>query len=404
MNQYISGNDLNRSDCKVIYTPKKTGRISINVSSKVDSLYGDAIRELITNTLKDLDIKSGSLEVIDNGSVPFIIQSRIEAAISKSAATRQRSLPKLINRFIEKSSRDRFRRSRLYIPGNQPKLMLNAGIHSADGIILDLEDSVSIDEKISARIIVRNALRVLDFFGSEKMVRINQGKLGDSDLEYIVPENVNLILVPKVEEASDISVIESKISDIKKSHKVNHDIYLMPIIESAKGVLNAYSIAQASKNIVALAIGLEDYTADLGVERTSDDSESLFARNMIVNAAKAAGVQAIDTVFSDVADTDGLKASVKEAKGLGFEGKGCIHPRQIHIINSEFAPTQLEIDKAKEIIIAFDKAKIDGIGVVSIGSKMIDPPVVKRAERTIRLAISSKLLSKSWKRNEARKK
>ena len=174
----------------------------------------------------------------------------------------------------------------------------------------------------------------------------------------------------------------------------------MPIIESAKGVLHALEIAEASKRNVALTIGLEDYTADLGVIRTEDGKESLFARSTIVNAARAAGIQAIDTVSVDIEDERALRASAMEAKALGFDGKGCIHPRQIQPIHEEFAPTHSEIEKAKKIILAFDDAKAQGLGVVSLGSKMIDAPVVQKAEKTINMAIASSLLSKNWKKNE----
>ena len=172
----------------------------------------------------------------------------------------------------------------------------------------------------------------------------------------------------------------------------------MPIIESALGVVKAYEIASASDKICALTIGLEDYTADIGVERTNEGKESIYARSTVVNAAKAAGVQAIDSVFSDVDDVEGLRASVMEAKSLGFEGKGCIHPRQIPIVHEAFAATEKEIEKAKIIVLAFDEAGKNGIGVVALGSKMIDAPVVKRAKHTIDLAIMNKLLDKNWKR------
>ena len=172
----------------------------------------------------------------------------------------------------------------------------------------------------------------------------------------------------------------------------------MPILESAAGILNSLEIARASKNNVAIAIGLEDYTADIGVQRTNAGRESLFARSQVVNAARAVGIQAIDTVFSDVNDEESLRESVKEAKEIGFDGKGCIHPRQIKPIHDEFAPTSLEIDNAKKIVLAFNKAKSKGKGVVSLGSKMIDPPVVKRAQHAMDMAIMSGLISKNWKR------
>ena len=159
-------------------------------------------------------------------------------------------------------------------------------------------------------------------------------------------------------------------------------------------------IAEASANNVALTIGLEDYTADIGTIRTDEGRESFFARNTIINAARAAGLQAIDSVFSDVADEEALRESVREAKALGFDGKGCIHPRQIQPVNEEFAPSETEIGKAKKIILAFDEAEAKGLGVVSLGSKMIDAPVVQKAVQTIELAIASGLVSKKWKEDE----
>jgi citrate lyase subunit beta/citryl-CoA lyase len=171
----------------------------------------------------------------------------------------------------------------------------------------------------------------------------------------------------------------------------------MPIIESALGCFNALAIATASPSVVALTIGLEDYTADIGAQRTLEGKESFWARSMVVNAARAAGVQAIDTVFSDVADMEGLRKAVLEAKGLGFEGKGCIHPRQIPVVHDSFAPDEAQLEKAKKIVLAFEDAQKRGLAVVSLGSKMIDPPVVKRALATVKLAVSMQKLDPNWR-------
>ena len=280
---------------------------------------------------------------------------------------------------------NRYRRSRLYLPGNQPKYFINAGLHKPDGIILDLEDSVAPLEKDAAKLLVRNALRSVNFYGSERMVRINQLPTGIKDLKFIIPHSVQVILIPKCEFAEQVKEIEDEVNRLKKSFGVKNNIFLMPIIESALGVINAYKIALASKLNCALTIGLEDYTADIGTQRTEEGKESIFARSMIVNAAKAAGIQAIDTVYSDVSNMKGLRESVLEAKALGFEGKGCIHPRQINTVHEAFAPTDEEIEKAKKIVEAFNEAEKKGLGVVSLGSKMIDPPVVKRAMRVLEL-------------------
>lgn len=389
--------DKPRSDVRVSYTPRKSN-LTIEVTSKVVTLFGKSIEEQAGAVCADLGIKTGTLRIEDFGAVPFVLAARIEAAIKLACPDlKVESLPEMKAFSQYKSSRDKFRRSRLYLPGNQPKLMLNAGIHGPDGLILDLEDSVSPPEKESTRYLVRNALRTLDFFGAERMVRINQGAMGLTDLEFIVPHNVHLVLVPKVESADQIVAIDKKISAISKNCGRTEPVFLMPILESGRGILKALEIAEASPNNVALAIGLEDYTADLGVPRTDEGKESFFARSMLVNAARAAGLQAIDTVYSDVANEAGLRASVLEAKALGFDGKGCIHPRQIKPLHEAFAPTAEEIDKAKKIELAFDAAQDQGLGVVSLGSKMIDPPVVKRAQQTIALAIASNMLNEDWK-------
>lgn len=185
--------------------------------------------------------------------------------------------------------------------------------------------------------------------------------------------------------------------DIQNETGDRRPVFFMPIIESALGVVNAYEIASASKRNVALAIGLEDYTADIGAERTDKGTESFYARSALINAARAAGLQAIDTVYSDVANMDGLRASVLEARSLGFDGKGCIHPRQIRVIHEAFLPPDNTIQKAKRIVLAFEDAEKKGLGVVSLGSKMIDPPVVKRAVRTITLAEKSGVLAPNWR-------
>ncbi len=182
---------------------------------------------------------------------------------------------------------------------------------------------------------------------------------------------------------------------VKKS--IAGKVWLMPIIESAKGVVFCYDIAFSADNVVAMAIGLEDYTADLGTLRTEEGTESLFARAKLVVACKAAGIQAIDSVFSDVSDMEALKRTILRSKSLGFNGMGCIHPRQIAVIHENYAPEATEVEKAKKIYIAFQEATEKGLGVVSLGTKMIDPPVVKRALKVIDLAVATGKLSKNWR-------
>jgi citrate lyase subunit beta/citryl-CoA lyase len=388
-----------RSDCYVELEIKESSGVKLNLHSKVESMYGESIRELIFDMCKFYNLKNAKIKVEDYGALPFTLAARFETAVKRALPrTKKEFLLPFSKKSTFKTAKDRLRRSRLYLPGNEPKYFVNAGLHNPDGVILDLEDSVSPIQKDAAQLLVRNALRSVDFYGGERMVRINQIPKGLDDLKFIVPHNVHVILIPKCETAEQVIEIEKEVDRLKQLHKIKNNIYFMPIIESAKGVIKSFEIASASKNNCALAVGLEDYTADIGTQRTDAGKESFFARSMVVNAARAAGIQAIDTVYSDVFNMGGLRDSVFEAKSLGFEGKGCIHPRQIKVVHESYDPTKEEIEKAKKIVLAFEDAEKKGLGVVSVGSKMIDPPVVKRAQKTIDLAVMNNILSKDWRK------
>lgn len=385
-----------RSDCEIILEIRSEGEITIDLISKVKQLFGASIKNLITEVLDFFGVKHAVVKINDSGALPFVIAARMESAVKQLISTDLEYLPDFLKENSYSTTRDRFRFARLYLPGNTPGLMINAGLHSADGIILDLEDSVAPEKKDEARILVRNALRQISFFGAERMVRINQGERGLEDLHFVIPHNVNLVLIPKCESGEYIMQVENEISGIKRKLNLRNQVYLMPIIESALGVEKSFEIARGSENVVAIAIGLEDYTADLGVSRTIEGNESFYARTRLIVSAKAAGIQPIDSVFSDVADMEALKQTVMISKSLGFEGMGCIHPRQIAVIKQGFAPDKTEIEKSKKIVLAFEAAKINGLGVVALGSKMIDPPVVARAQKIIDLAIRLNLLSSVW--------
>jgi citrate lyase subunit beta / citryl-CoA lyase len=394
----ISGNSgpKVRSDCEISLELRSEGGIEIDLVSKVKVLYGESIRKQVLGILNFYDVRNALVKINDSGALPFVISARLESSVKQLIDTDLEFLPEFLKENDYSTLRDRFRFARLYLPGNTPGLMINAGLHSADGIILDLEDSVAPEKKEEARFLVRNALRQIDFRGAERMVRINQGNRGIEDLHFIIPHNVNLILIPKCETGDYVKRVDEEIAAIKRKLNLTHPVFLMPIIESALGIENAFEIALATENVVAMAIGLEDYTADLGVTRTFEGMESLYARTRLIVASKAAGIQPIDSVFSDVGDMDGLRQNVSVSKGLGFEGMGCIHPRQISVIRQGFAPDQKEIEKSKKIVMAFETARQQGLGVVALGSKMIDPPVVARAQKTIDLAIRLGLVSAEW--------
>jgi len=376
------GKDV-RSDVHVAFDQRDSGGIEFSLESRVAAYYGTAILEQAGQVLDDLGIRHARLTIHDEGALPFVIAARIEAAVRRAGlALGKKSLPAQLPPPAA-SAKDRLRRSRLYLPGSEPKYYINASLHGPDAVILDLEDSVHRDEKDVARILVRNTLRAVDFGSAERMVRINQLPLGLEDLAEIVGESPDMILLPKTEHPSQVIEVDRMIGEIKSRQGIIRPIWIMPILESALGIENAFAIAASSENVAALTIGLEDYTADLGVAKTSEGRESAYARSRVVNAARAAGVQAIDSVFGDVGDMEGLRRWGHASRAMGFEGMGCIHPGQISIVHQAFAPSASEIEKAQKIVAAFEDAQQKGLAVVSLGSKMIDPPVVQRALKLV---------------------
>jgi len=376
------GKDI-RSDLHVAIEPRDSGGIELGLESRVAPYYGEAILAQTRQVLEALGVKNAKVSIHDEGALPYVIAARLETAARRAGlSNNNKALPDKIAP-PPASAKDRLRRSRLYLPGSEPKYAINAGLHGSDAIILDLEDSVHPAEKDAARILARNTLRAVSFGACERMVRINQLPLGLEDLAEIIPEAPDLILIPKVEHPGQVTQVDNMIAELKVRHQINRPIWLMPILESGTGVESAASIAAASENVVALTIGLEDYTADLGVVKTAEGRESQYARSRLVNAARAAGVQAIDSVYSDVADMEGLRRWGENSRALGFEGMGCIHPAQIPVIHSAFAPSSAEIEKAQKVVGAYEEAQQRGIAVVSLGSKMIDLPVVQRALKLV---------------------
>ncbi len=377
-----SGSDI-RSDVHVSIEPRESGGLAVGLESRVAPYYGEAILTQTRHVLETLGVKNARVAIHDEGALPYVIAARIETAVRRAGlANSHKALPEPVEPPAP-SGKDRLRRSRLYLPGTEPKYMINAGLHGPDAIILDLEDSVQHAEKDAARILVRNALRAVSFGTCERMVRINQLPLGLEDLAEIIPEAPDLVLIPKVEHPGQVTQVDRMISELKLRHQINRPVWLMPILESGQGIENAAPIAAAAESVVALTIGLEDYAADLGVAKTAEGRESLYARSRLVNAARAAGVQAIDSVYSDAGDREGLKRWGEASRALGFEGMGCIHPAQIPVIHAAFAPSPAEIDSAQKIVGAFEQAQQRGVAVVSLGSKMVDPAVVQRALKLV---------------------
>ena len=284
--------------------------------------------------------------------------------------------------------KDRLRRSMMFVPGNNPGMISDARIYGADSIMLDLEDSVAFTEKDTARFLVHNALKTIDFGKKEVVVRINDlaSGLGVEDLEAIIPAGVHVVRLPKTDSAQDVIDCEREIARIERENGIPvGSVGMMAAIESANGVLNAREIATASDRLIGVALGAEDYVTDLKTTR-ADGIELLFARCMILNAARAAGIAALDTVFSNVNDDEGFLAEATLIKKLGFDGKSVINPRQIAPLHKCLQPSQKDLDKAYAVMDAIAEAQARGSGVASLKGKMIDRPVVVRAQRLIALA------------------
>ena len=281
------------------------------------------------------------------------------------------------------------RRSMLFLPGNTPNIIVNGDALGADNVILDLEDAVSPDQKDAARILVRNAIKAIGFDNVELTVRINSldTPYWKDDLEEIVPLAPDLIMPTKVNSAQDVLTLDAAIAGIEKKSGLDvGTVKLIPLIETAQGLENAAAIAAACPRVAAIFLGAEDLTADLRCPRTKEGTEIFYARSRMVSAARAAGVDVYDTPFTDVNDDEGIVRDAQFARSMGFTGKACISPRHVRAVNEAFSPTQKEIDYAYEVLEAIRQAKEQGRGAISLHGKMIDKPIVLRAEQTIAMA------------------
>lgn len=286
----------------------------------------------------------------------------------------------------------KLRRSMLYVPGNNSGMMADANIYKADAIMFDLEDSVSVNEKDSARLMVYNAIREVDFNGSELVVRINSldSGLGQIDIRAMVKAGVDVIRLPKTERAIDVLAVEAQIVEAEADFGLEvGKIKIMAAIESPLGVMNAYRIATATKRMIGIAIGAEDFVTKMGTNRSADGAELMVARSQILMAARAADICAIDTVYSDVNNEEGFRHEVKNIKQLGFDGKSIINPRQIGIVHEIFTPTKVEIEHAIRVKEAIKEAESRNSGVIALDGKMVDKPIVDRADRILTLAAAA---------------
>lgn len=289
----------------------------------------------------------------------------------------------------------KLRRTMLFCPASEGKMFFNAPIYNPDCIIFDLEDAVAYSEKDSARDLICEAIKSIDYKDIEIFVRINPlyTEFGETDVREIVKAGIRNIRLPMCETEEDVKKLEVLLEEVEKENKIEAGaVKIQCAIETPKGVLNALAIATSSPRVVAISFGAEDFTRTLGVDRTKTAKELCYARSYIVLAANVANVDAIDTVWADVSDIEGFIEEAKEAKGLGFSGKSCIHPAQVKEVHKIFTPTKEEIEKSLKIICAAKEAEEKGIGVITVDGKMVDVPIIQKAERIINLARAAKVI------------
>lgn len=420
---------VSKSDCLVKYQATAEP-LSIEVHSSVQSLFGNAIRTCAMQMLEEFKVTTGALLVDDDGALDLVIRARIEAVLRSAGYLSQKRL------FVDASSGISWQtgvptieseknasldggierpvcslvkqQARLYMPGDQPHFAINADFYGADILIFDLEDSVPLARKFEARILVRRFLENSFLFRkSERAVRINPLSTEESvhDIAEIVPAMPDIILLPKCESAMDVERLDTLLTANEEEYGlVPGSIRIMPIIESAKGVLAAYEIARASQRNSALCFGYEDFSRDIQskpdivkVAHVQDDGsqkvnipsnpvssiDSLLARQIIILASRAADIEPLDSSYSDIGNTEGLLNSCYEARALGFTGKSVIHPTQIPYVKKAFLPSDEEVQHAKAVIAAYEESLKAGKGAVAIDGQMIDIPVVEKARRII---------------------
>ncbi len=282
-------------------------------------------------------------------------------------------------------------RSLLFVPGNQPRMLERASGLQPDAFIPDMEDSVPLDEKANAREVTASYLEKLAANGTPVIPRVNSLDTGllDDDLTAVVGQHVFGVSVGKIYTPEDIATISGKLDTLERRNGIEvGSVRLVPWIETAMAIVKLYEICSASPRIVGVAFGAEDFTNDMGIERTESESETYFARNSIAVAARAADVLALDTPYFSFRDPDGLRENALTAKQYGFKGKFAIHPAQIEIINETFSPSDAEIEHAQRVVEAFEEAERRGRGSTSLDGKVVDVPVVKRAQAVLELAES----------------
>jgi citrate lyase beta subunit len=290
----------------------------------------------------------------------------------------------------------RLRRSVLFMPGDSPRKIEKAAALDVDVVVMDLEDGVAAARKEEARRSIVDALKHLDFGRTERWVRINvpTGDLFRADIEQTAAGQPDGYMIPKVSSAEDVRRVERVLEAVEA--EVGGGTWrprLMALVETARGVVNAFEIAQSSERLVALLFGAEDFAGDVGAERTVEGAEVAYARGAVVVAAKAAGIEAIDTLCTDLKSTEVLARDSVAGRRMGYDGKMCIHPKHVDTIHRAFDPTAEQIAHAARLVAAFEAHQERGAGVFDFEGKMVDMPMVRAAEKVLARARAANLVT-----------
>ena len=369
-----------RADCRVRVAAAAGWDVSVRCGSP--PLLEAGIRKVVEKVARAAGVTAAKLEVEDFGALDYVLAARVEGAL-RAASMAVGAMAPAVERVP--TPRGQRRWSRLYAPGNNPRLLAGIELHGADCVLLDLEDAVPTGQKLAARLLVKHLLAAVAF-PAEVWVRVNPlDDGGRDDLAEVIPARPHGICLPKAEGAEDVRVVAEALSSAEADVGIpDGTIWLMPIVETARGVLHSEEIAAADRRVVTLAFGAEDYLRDTGATRSRETL--LWPRAQLVAAARAAGVQVSDTVYADVEDDEGLAEEARSARALGFDGKGAIHPRQVAILHEAFAPSEEDLENARRIVVAADDAEARGLGAVAVDGRMVDRPVLERARRTLRMA------------------
>lgn len=379
---------LESSDVQIIVAPNPNGGLEITVESPVKAQFGRSIRASIEEVLGEMGVKDATVAVTDKGAIDAVIRARLMTAVCRSARERFNIAEQAAVSF-ETRTHNGLKRSSLYASGSSPAHLIQTQFYNQDCIVYDLEDSVSMEEKDAARILIYSLLQKHRPNGKQIIIRVNaiDSVFFAEDLEACVRLAPDAIRLPKVESADEVRNVDERVTAIEKAAGMPvGSVKLWCNIESYMGVLNAREIAKASPRIEAMAISAEDFTASMKAERTKEGWEIFHARNAVLMACREAGLDALDAVFSDFDDVTGLKADTEWGKRLGFDGKTLIHPKQVDAVNAVFTPSQKEINHALRVFDAIEEAGRNKKGAISLDGSMLDEAVVIRSRRTIALA------------------